>query len=75
MSELKGENDGRGPVLADLGPNDPGGPRGFDPSGCELHVGDALAILPTLDAGSVDFVATDRPLISPLTRVPRRGRR
>ena len=61
VSELKGENDGRGPVLADLGPNDPGGPRGFDPSGCELHVGDALAILPTLDAGSVDFVATDPP--------------
>ena len=59
--ELSGENKGRGPVLADLGPNDPGGPRGFDPSGCELRVGDALAILPTLDAGSIDFVATDPP--------------
>src|SRR5207247_118149 len=61
VSELKGENDGRGPVLADLGPNDPGGPRGFDPSGCELRVGDALAILPTLDAGAVDCGATDPP--------------
>src|SRR6266699_2365688 len=30
--------------LADLGSQDPGGARGFDPSGCELRVGDALAI-------------------------------
>ena len=36
------ERDGRGPRLADLGPADPGGPRGFDPSGCELRIGDAL---------------------------------
>jgi DNA modification methylase len=55
------ERDGQGPLLADLGPNDPGGPRGFDPSGCELRVGDALAILPTLDDESVDLVATDPP--------------
>jgi len=55
------ERDGRGPELADLGTADPGGPRGFDPSGCELRVGDALAILPTLESGSVDFVATDPP--------------
>ena len=61
VSELMGENDGRGPTLADLGPTDPGGQRGFDPSGCELRVGDALALLPTLDAGSIDFVATDPP--------------
>ena len=61
VSELGGEHDGRGPTLVDLGPNDPGGPRGFDPSGCELRVGDALRILPTLDAGSIDFVATDPP--------------
>jgi DNA modification methylase len=61
VTELGGENEGRGPVLTDLGPNDPGGPRGFDPSGCELRVGDALAILPTLDAASIDFVATDPP--------------
>jgi DNA modification methylase len=61
VSELMGENDGHGPVIADLGPTDPGGLRGFDPSGCELRVGDALAILPKLDAGSIDFVATDPP--------------
>jgi DNA modification methylase len=60
-TELAAENDGAGPVVADLGPNDPGGQRGFDPSGCELRVGDALAILPTLEAGSIDFVATDPP--------------
>ena len=35
--------------------------RGFDPSGCELRLGDALAVLPTLAADSVDFVATDPP--------------
>ena len=61
VTELAAENDGRGPVVADLGPNDPGGQRGFDPSRCELRVGDALAILPTLEAGSIDFVATDPP--------------
>lgn len=47
--------------LADLGPSDPGGPRSFDPSGCELRIGDALAVLPTLAADSIDFVATDPP--------------
>ena len=56
-----GERGGRGPELADLGAQDPGGRRGFDPSGCELRVGDALAILPQLEPGSVDFVATDPP--------------
>jgi DNA modification methylase len=55
------ERDGEGPLLADLGPNDPGGPRTFDASGCELRVGDALAVLPTLADESVDFVATDPP--------------
>ena len=49
------------PGLADLGETDPGGPRTFDASGCELRVGDALAILPTLAEASVDFVATDPP--------------
>jgi DNA modification methylase len=48
-------------AVADLGSADPGGPRGFDPSGLELRLGDALAILPTLAADSVDFVATDPP--------------
>ena len=55
------EREGRGPELADLGQNDPGGVRTFDPSGCELRVGDSLALLPDLAPGSVDFVATDPP--------------
>ncbi|MBI3750715.1 MAG: site-specific DNA-methyltransferase [Chloroflexi bacterium] len=59
--QARAERGGLGPALADLGPQDPGGPRGFDPSGCELLVGDALAILPTMAALSVDFVATDPP--------------
>jgi len=61
VTEAAAERGGRGPELADLGANDPGGLRGFDPSGCELRVGDALEILPTLDTESVDFVATDPP--------------
>ena len=50
-----------GPTLADLGNQDPGGPRGFDAAGCQLRVGDALALLPQLEDGSVDFVVTDPP--------------
>jgi DNA modification methylase len=61
VAELSSEREGQGPTLADLGQNDPGGPRGFDPSDCELRVGDALAVLPALDPESVDFVATDPP--------------
>ena len=61
VAEASAERGGAGAELADLGPNDPGGPRGFDPSGCEMRVGDALEILPTLEAESVDFVATDPP--------------
>lgn len=61
VREALAERDGLGPDLADLGPSDPGGPRRFDPSGIELRVGDALAVLPTLPASSVDFVATDPP--------------
>jgi DNA modification methylase len=61
VGDLAAERDGLGPELADLGASDPGGPRGFDRSGLALRVGDALAILPTLDAGSVDLVATDPP--------------
>jgi DNA modification methylase len=61
VEEAMAERGGAGPHLADLGANDPGGVRGFDPSGCELRVGDALEMLPTLDAESVDFVATDPP--------------
>ena len=61
VGDLLAERDGQGPLLADLGPLDPGGPRPFDPSGIELRVGDALAILPSLESRSVDFVATDPP--------------
>jgi DNA modification methylase len=61
VRDLAAERDGLGPDLADLGAADPGGPRGFDPSGVELRVGDALAILPTLPDRSVDLVATDPP--------------
>ena len=61
VRDLAAERDGLGPRIADLGANDPGGPRGFDPSGLELRLGDALAILPTLDDDSVDVVATDPP--------------
>ncbi len=61
VRELLAERDGLGPIVADLGPVDPGGVRLFDPSAVELRVGDTLTILPTLDAASVDFVATDPP--------------
>lgn len=61
VAEAAAERDGRGPELTDLGSNDPGGVRTFDPSGCELRVGDSLAVLPTLGDESIDFVATDPP--------------
>ena len=61
VAGLAAERDGQGPLIADLGASDPGGPRGFDPAGCELRIGDALAVLPTLADDSVDFVATDPP--------------
>ncbi len=55
------ERDGLGPVLVDLGPQDPGGPRSFDPSGLELRIGDALELLREIPDASVDFVSTDPP--------------
>ena len=55
------ERDGAGPLLADLGQHDPGGTRSFDPSGCELRIGDALALLPAIESSTIDFVATDPP--------------
>jgi DNA modification methylase len=61
VREALAQRDGLGPELADLGPNDPGGTRRFDPSGVDLRTGDALAVLPTIDSASVDFVATDPP--------------
>lgn len=59
--DLAAERDGLGPELADLAAADPGGRRGFDPSGLQLRVGDALALLPGLEPASVDLVATDPP--------------
>ncbi len=61
VREASGERDGMGPLLADLGSADPGGPRTFDASGCTLRVGDAVVLLAGLAGGSVDFVATDPP--------------
>ena len=61
VRDLASERDGAGPLIADLGTADPGGPRGFDPSGLDLRLGDASAVLPTLADGSIDFVATDPP--------------
>lgn len=55
------ERDGAGPLLADLGPNDPGGTRTFDASGCRLELGDANELVRGLADGSVDLVATDPP--------------
>ena len=61
VAALRAEHGGTGPRLADLGVVDPGGQRPFDPSGVELRLGDARAVLPTLPAASIDFVATDPP--------------
>ncbi|HEY7523948.1 MAG TPA: DNA methyltransferase [Candidatus Limnocylindrales bacterium] len=61
VRECVAERDGLGPLLADLGAADPGGPRTFDAAGCEMQIGDALAVLPGIATGSVDFVATDPP--------------
>ncbi|HET8785875.1 MAG TPA: DNA methyltransferase [Candidatus Limnocylindrales bacterium] len=61
VASLAGENDGRGPAIAELGPSDPGPRRTFDPTGLRMVTGDALAILPTLADASVDLVATDPP--------------
>ena len=61
VAALLAERDGMGPRLADLGQNDPGGERGFDPSGLELRLGDARVVLPLVPDASVDFVATDPP--------------
>jgi DNA modification methylase len=61
VSAALAERDGPGPFLVDLGAQDPGGPRGFDPSGIEMRQGDALALLPGFADASIDFVATDPP--------------
>jgi DNA modification methylase len=66
------ERDGRGPLLADLGDADPGGPRTFDPAGCRLATGDATTLLRGLPEASVDFVATDPPY-NPQLRITMSG--
>ena len=68
VAALRAERDGAGPLLADLGSADPGGPRGFDPGGCEMRVGDALRALPAMEDASIDLVATDPPYTVQLTR-------
>jgi DNA modification methylase len=61
VEALLAEHDGTGPRLTDLGPNDPGGVRTFDPSGCEVRLGDSRVRLREIESDSVDFVATDPP--------------
>jgi DNA modification methylase len=61
VRDLTAARDGHGPLLADIGPADPGGQRTFDASGLSMMLGDALAVLPDLEPDSVDFVATDPP--------------
>ncbi len=61
VAGLAAQRDGLGPTIADLGPSDPGATRTFDPSGLEMRIGDALAVLPTIADASVDLVATDPP--------------
>src|SRR4051794_41418840 len=45
VCQLTAERDGAGPLIAELGTADPGGPRTFDPAGLELRVGDAARLL------------------------------
>jgi DNA modification methylase len=61
VAAASAERDGLGPQLRDLGDSDPGGPRGFDASGCRIVVGDAALLLSELEESSVDMVATDPP--------------
>jgi DNA modification methylase len=61
VASLAAERDGKGPAIADLGTADPGPVRTFDPSGLTWRTGDAMAILPTLEADSIDLIATDPP--------------
>ena len=61
VAALTAERDGAGPLLADMGQQDPGGVRGFDPSGLEVRTGDARRLLADIPDGCNDFVATDPP--------------
>jgi DNA modification methylase len=61
VAALLAERAGSGPVLADLGSNDPGGVRSFQPAGLEMRQGDARELLRAIPDESIDFVATDPP--------------
>ena len=61
VRDLLESRDGQGPLLADIGPSDPGGQRTFDPTGLSMKLGDALALLADLEPDSIDFIATDPP--------------
>jgi DNA modification methylase len=61
VAELQAERGGVGPQITDIGPSDPGGERGFDPSGVEMRLGDSMLLLPQIESDSIDFVATDPP--------------
>jgi DNA modification methylase len=61
VHDLAAERGGLGPLVADIGNSDPGGERGFDPSGLEMRLGDSLALLPEIEPDSIDFIATDPP--------------
>jgi DNA modification methylase len=61
VAAAQAERDGAGPLLKDLGDNDPGGPRTFDPAGCRMEVGDSMELIRGLDDASIDLVATDPP--------------
>ncbi len=62
VRDLANERDGAGPVLADLGIGRSRWAAAVrSVRRCEMRVGDALALLPAIAAGSIDLVATDPP--------------
>ena len=61
VAELSAERGGLGPLVTDIGVSDPGGERGFDPSGLEMRLGDSMLLLPQIESDSIDFIATDPP--------------
>lgn len=61
LAQAVAANDGHGTTLADIGTQDPGGKRIFDPAGLDFQLGDCQSLLPSIESGSIDFVATDPP--------------
>jgi DNA modification methylase len=61
VRDLLDSRGGQGPLIADIGPSDPGGQRTFDPTGLSMKLGDALTLLADLEPDSIDFIATDPP--------------